>query len=86
MAIALCLVSASGASSPQALLVAALFTILATGVALWRSRFALAAMLVLVVITVAALHVWHTAQRLSPARDFPAIGLGTEARVENRPT
>lgn len=42
----------------QMLLIAVLFAILATAAALWRSRFAILATAILVVLTLMAAHVW----------------------------
>ena len=50
----------------EALFLAALFAILATAIALWRSRFNVLAVLALVVATVAGLHLWN-ARRGPPA-------------------
>ncbi|MGB7158678.1 MAG: hypothetical protein WBD40_11465 [Tepidisphaeraceae bacterium] len=65
---ALHIVAASDAFRRQALFVAILFTLLATAVALWRSRFAVAVMLALVGVTVTAVHVWNSSQAPDPAR------------------
>ena len=41
------------------LLIAVLFSILATGIAMWRSRWAVYAMILLVLATIVSVYAWH---------------------------
>ena len=68
------LILASAEVRREALFAGALFAILATAVALWRSRFNVFAVLAMVVATVIGLHLWSTRRALPagpPQRGAP---------------
>ncbi len=67
----------SGAFRRNVLLGAALFAILATGIALWRPKFVALAMGVLVAVTLGSAHAWRSRQPASSVAGGSIIVLGT---------